>query len=104
MRRFRVGSLWFVLTVPMMVLGHLRCHKLACCTNVAFDVVVLLSFCFSHLAQGSVCPLRSVLRCFICAFVLAVFQHKIKAAVKLECDHPWNFLPTWCVSEAVCVA
>ena len=29
---------------------------------------------------------------------------QIKAAVKLECGHPWNFLSAWCVSEAVCVA
>ena len=70
---FLCWALSFVLTVPMMVLGHLRRHKLACCAYVAFDVVVLPSFCCSHFAQGSVCPLRSLLRCLIRAFVFGFF-------------------------------
>ena len=76
--RFHVGSLWFVVTVPMMLFGHHRRHKLACCTCVAFDVVVVVvgvvvvvvSFCFVHFAQRSVCPLRGLLRCLMYAFVL----------------------------------
>ena len=43
--RFRTELSCFVVTVPMMLLGHHRRHKLACCTGVAFDVVVFLSFC-----------------------------------------------------------
>ena len=64
--RFRVGSLWFVVTVPMMLFGHHRRHKLACCTCVAFDVVVFLSFCFVHLRR-EVC-----VRCEVCFVVVHV--------------------------------
>ena len=69
---FRTELSWFVVTVPMMLFGHHRRHKLACCTGVAFDVVVFLSFCFVHFAQRRVCPLRGLPRCRICSFVLGV--------------------------------
>ena len=54
---------WFVVTVPMMLLGHHRRHKLACCTGVAFDVVV-----FFHFAQRSVSVARfaSLSYMFVC--------------------------------------
>ena len=69
--RFRTGSSWFIVTVPVMLFGHHRRHKLACCTCVALDVVVFLSFCFVHFAQRSVCPLRG-LSLRLCSFVLGV--------------------------------
>ena len=58
---------WFVVTVPMMLLGHHRRHKLACCTGVAFDVVVLLSFCFMFFSRV-VCVC-----CEVCLVVLYMF-------------------------------
>ena len=75
--RFHVGSLWFVVTVPMMLFGHNRRHKLACCTCIAFDVVVVvvvLSFCFVHFEQSGVCLFRGLLCCLTCVFDLGWFR------------------------------
>ena len=71
---FRTGSLWFVLTVLMMLFGHRRLTKLACCTCVPFDDVVVLSRCFNNFAQSSVCLFRGLLRCLTCAFVLGLLR------------------------------
>ena len=61
-RRFRVGSLWFVFRLWCSV-GHFRRHKLACCTGVAFDVVVRFSLCFMFFS-------RAVCVCFEVCFVV----------------------------------